>query len=104
MNDIAHSVDLASVHKSGAIVSVDRLAWLNKQHLRAGLALMESGDAVNSLLHANTERLLMDAYGLNLSRADAAAAISLACDLDLMWNLMLFLSRADPPNHSDIFY
>ena len=77
MNDIVDSFDLASVHKSGAIVSVDRLAWLNKQHLRAGLALKESGDAVNSVLHANAERLLMDAYGPNLSRADAAAAISL---------------------------
>jgi len=69
MNDIAHSVDLASVHRSGAVVSVDRLAWLNKQHLRAGLALKESGDAVNSVLRAHTERLLMDAYGPNLSRA-----------------------------------
>ncbi len=77
MNDIVDSFDLSAVHKSGAIVSVDRLAWLNKQHLRAGLARMESSDGSSSVMHAKAERLLMDAYGPDLTQADAAAAISL---------------------------
>lgn len=77
MNDIVDLFDLSAVHKSGAIVSVDRLAWLNKQHLRAGLVARESGARGSSSMHTNAQRLLMDAYGPKLTQADAAAAISL---------------------------
>jgi glutamyl/glutaminyl-tRNA synthetase len=77
MNEIVELFDLASVHKSSAIVSVDRLAWLNRQHLRAGLAANGSGDAVNSVMRVKAQNLLMGAYGPNLSREDAAVAISL---------------------------
>ncbi len=77
MSDIVNSFDLAAIHKSGAIVSVDRLAWLNKQHVRAGLSSIEGGCGGSSAMHAKAQRLLMDAYGPNLNKADAAAAISL---------------------------
>ena len=54
MGDIVQAFQLAAVHKSGAIVAVDRLAWLNKQHVRAGLA-----DVLQQLRCVATNALVM---------------------------------------------
>jgi glutamyl/glutaminyl-tRNA synthetase len=77
MKDIVGAFDLASVHKSGAIVSIDRLAWINKQHVRAGLSSVEGDGVGDAKLHAKAKSLLMDAFGFNLTPANIAAAISL---------------------------
>jgi len=76
MSDIVQAFQLAAVHKSGAIVAVDRLAWLNKQHVRAGLADVHGGGG-SAVMHAKAQRLLTDAYGPNLQPAAAAAAVCL---------------------------
>ena len=75
MSDIVHAFQLSAVHKSGAIVAVDRLAWLNKQHVRAGLADVAAGGS--AAMHAKAQRLLTDAYGPDLPPAAAAAAVAL---------------------------
>jgi glutamyl/glutaminyl-tRNA synthetase len=75
MSDIVKSFDLAAIHKSGAIVSEDRLAWLNKQHLRAGLSPIASGGRAD--LHAKARRMLTDAYGSHLTLGDTDSAIFL---------------------------
>ena len=75
MSDIVKSFDLSAIHKSGAIVSEDRLVWLNKQHLRAGLSPIASGG--RAALHAKARRMLMDAYGPHLTLGDTDSAISL---------------------------
>jgi glutamyl/glutaminyl-tRNA synthetase len=77
MKDIVSSFNLSAIHKSSAIVSVDRLAWLNKQHIRAGLAPIEGGGEGSSAMHAKAQKMLMDVYGPKLTSTEAAAAISL---------------------------
>jgi glutamyl/glutaminyl-tRNA synthetase len=77
MKDIVSSFNLSAIHKSSAIVSVDRLAWLNKQHIRAGLAPIEGGGGGSSAMHAKAQKMLMDVYGPKLTSTEAVAAISL---------------------------
>jgi glutamyl/glutaminyl-tRNA synthetase len=85
MKDIVNSFNLSAIHKSSAIVSVDRLAWLNKQHIRAGLAPIEGGGGGSSAMHAKAQKLLMEAYGPNVSSTEAVAAISLVrCRLNVI--------------------
>lgn len=85
MKDIVSSFNLSAIHKSSAIVSVDRLAWLNKQHIRAGLAPIEGVGGGSSAMHAKARKLLMDVYGPKLTSTEAVAAISLVrCRLNVL--------------------